>query len=142
LAPRFDAIRLGSAAYDLSRSYASAGEVSKQSAALEVRRHIVTRALGHCPDRVGAAMLDSARCGLELGEAEKSGSLCEAVIEDFSTFLDDWECEDDLLLEEEEIALQHLIDAIDLLLEIRGGEADEIGELRRRCLKLKSLCDE
>jgi hypothetical protein len=138
----FDAIRLSEAASRLSTLYSEIGDGQYESRALYLRAKLVTHLLGHCYDRVGIAMLEHAQCERRLGHADRAADLCVPVVSDLARLVvercedEGSESDDEPLEDEDEIALRKVIEAIDLLGEIRGGNASEIQNLRTRCSSL------
>lgn len=132
----FDAIILSEVAAKLSTMFRENGDDEYEATALEVRGRITTRLLGHCPHRVGAAMLDSVRCAIRHGETARAASLCEAVINDFARVVEECEVSVGGALDEDEIALRQLVEAIDIHNEIQGQADENTQRLLDRCQSL------
>jgi hypothetical protein len=85
-------------------------------------------------------MIDSARCIQRNGDPARAASLAEAVRADFEVLLDQLEA--DVPFDEHIIALEYLLSAVDLIIEVRGSSI-ELDALRRRTKQVfdRSLTD-
>ncbi len=133
----FDAIAVGEACRELGGLFACIGEPKHEMSALRLQGRVTTRLLGHCYERVGRAMLDSAKCALRLGNTEDALGFCGSLIDDLSQLvLEPWAAAEERPFDEHRLALQHLVAAVDLRSEIRGGMDAEAQSLRARCTAL------
>ena len=82
-------------------------------------------------------MLASIRYCLRTRQSERAAELCDSVIADFQSLVRDAESDPDDLPEEDRIALEYLVEAIGVAVEIRGT-TPELGELRERSVRLLS----
>jgi len=78
---------------------------------------------------VGRAMLESARCYQRNGDPERAATHVEAVLADFGLLLDEFADEDPF--DEYVLALEYLLAAVELTIEVRGTST-ELDALRRR----------
>ena len=90
---------------------------------------IVTRPLGQCHAFVGRAMIESGRCIQRNGDPVRAAAHVEAVLADFEVLLD-W-FEDDAPFDAHVIALEYLLAAVELGMEVRGSST-ELAALRHR----------
>jgi hypothetical protein len=79
-------------------------------------------------------MIDSARCVQRNGDPERAASRAEAVLADFEVLLDGFEV--DAPFDEHVIALEYLLAAVELIIQVRGSstELDALRERTRRVL--------
>lgn len=124
-----DGVVLAGAARRITATFAARGDARNEERSLALVGRIVTRMLGQCPAFVGRAMLDSARCIQRNGEPERGARFADAVVADFTRLLDEFA--DETPVDEDVLALEHLLTAIDLITEVRG-ESAELVALRER----------
>jgi len=137
-----DGVGLGDCSRRLAGFHAALGSPAMERRALELRGRVVTRMLGQSHARVGRAMLDSARCALGMDDRADAASLCEAVVADFASLVDEWEAAQEAPFDEHRTALEHLRAALDMLASIDQAAADDrsdrVGaaapDLRARCV--------
>lgn len=129
----FSAIKLSDGAWRLAVLAGNIGDCDNEARAFRICGRITTRLLGHCPERFGPVMVAHADCLKRTGKIEEAVSTCEAVALDFQPIVERWESP---LLEENEIVLDVLLQAIDFLRRERGALAGGLEDLRLRCMSL------
>lgn len=124
-----DGVALAEAARQVTAKFAAQPDPALEERGLGLVGRIVTRLLGQCHAFVGRAMLESARCFQRNGDPERAATHVEAVVADFRFLLDEFE--DDGPFDEYVIALEFLLAAVDLIVEVRGTSI-ELDALRNR----------
>jgi hypothetical protein len=124
-----DGVALAAAARQVTAKFAAQPDPHLEERGLALVGRIVTRLLGQCHAFVGRAMVDSARCMQRNGAPDRAATHVEAVLADFEALLDEFE--HDAPFDEHVIALEYLLAAVDLIIEVRGGSA-ELDALRDR----------
>ncbi|GIE87057.1 hypothetical protein [Actinoplanes regularis] len=117
-----DGVALAAAARQVTAGFADLPDPQLEERGLGLVGRIVTRLLGQCHAFVGRAMIESARCIQRNGDPSQAAGHAEAVLADFKVLLDQFESEDPA--DEYVIALEYLLAAIELLIEVRGGSAE------------------
>jgi hypothetical protein len=124
-----DGVALAEAARQVTAKFAAQPDPDLEERGLGLVGRIVTRLLGQCHAFVGRAMLDAARCIQRHGDPERAAVHVDAVLADFRSLLDRFEDEDPF--DEHVIALEYLLAAVELIVEVRGTSA-ELDTLRER----------
>jgi hypothetical protein len=124
-----DGIALADAARQVTAMFAAQPDPALEERGLGLVGRIVTRLLGQCHAFVGRAMLESARCFRRNGDPERAATHVAAVLADFGSLLDEFEDEDPF--DEHVIALEYLLAAVELTVEVRGKSA-ALDTLRNR----------
>jgi hypothetical protein len=124
-----DGVALAAAARQVTAKFAAQPDPELEERGLALVGRIVTRLLGQCHAFVGRAMIESARCIQRNGDPDRAAAHAEAVLADFEGLLDRFEV--DAPLDEDVIALEHLLAAVELVIEVRGSSA-ELDSLRDR----------
>lgn len=129
-----DGVALAAAARAVTAKFAAQGDTELEERGLRLVGRIVTRLLGQCHAFVGRAMLESARCMQRRGDSERAANHVEAVVADFEVLLG-W-FDDEAPFDEHVIALEYLLAAVELIVEVRGGspELDALGNRTRELL--------
>ncbi|WP_412739463.1 hypothetical protein [Krasilnikovia sp. MM14-A1259] len=117
-----DGVALAAAARQVTAKFAAQPDPQLEERGLGLVGRIVTRLLGECHAFVGRAMIESARCFQRNGDPDRAARHVEAVLVDFEVLLDHFEVEDPL--DEYVIALEYLLAAVQLTIEVRGSSAD------------------
>lgn len=117
-----DGIALATAARQVTAMFAAQPDPDLEERGLQLVGRIVTRLLGQCHAFVGGAMVDSAHCIMRNGDPERAASHVEAMLSDFGGLLDQFADHDPV--DEQVIALEHFLTAVDLLIEVRGSSPD------------------
>ncbi|GAA4606164.1 hypothetical protein BJY16_005688 [Actinoplanes octamycinicus] len=117
-----DGVALAAAARQVTAKFAAQPDPQLEERGLGLVGRIVTRLLGQSHAFVGRVMLESARCYQRNGDPARAASHVEAVVADFAGLVDRFEAEDPA--DEDVIALEYLLAAIELIVEVRGGSAD------------------
>jgi hypothetical protein len=135
-----DGVALAAAARHVTAKFAAQPDPELEERGLALVGRIVTRLLGQCHAFVGRAMIDSARCVQRNGDPERAASRAEAVLADFEVLLDWFEV--DAPFDEHVIALEYLLAAVELIIQVRGSstELDAFRERTRRVLD-RSVAD-
>lgn len=128
-----DGVALANAARQLTATFAAQPDPALEEAGLGLVGRIVTRLLGQCHAFVGRAMLESARCFQRNGDPQRAAAHVEAVLADFGSLLDEFE--DENPFDEHVIALEYLLAAVELTVEVRGTSA-ELDALRNRIVRV------
>jgi hypothetical protein len=124
-----DGVVLAGAARQVTAQFAAQPDPQLEERSLALVGRIVTRLLGQCQAFVGRAMIESATCLRRNGDAARAAEQAEAVLTDFESLLDSFETT--VPFDEDVIALEHLLAAIELLATTRGTSA-ELLTLRAR----------
>jgi hypothetical protein len=124
-----DGVVLAEAARQVTAKFAAAPDPALEEQGLGLVGRIVTRMLGQCHAFVGRVMLESARCFQRNGDPERAAGHVEAVLADFGFLLDEFK--DENPFDEYVIALEYLLAAVELTIEVRGDSA-ELDALRNR----------
>ena len=129
-----DAVALAAAARQVTARFAAQPDPELEERGLGLVGRIVTRLLGQCHAFVGRVMLESAQCMQRNGDPERAAGHAEAVLADFTVVLD--RCEADGAFDEDVIALEYLLAAAELIIEVRGNspELDAVRARTRRVL--------
>jgi hypothetical protein len=117
-----DGVTLAAAARAVTAEFAAQPDPELEERGLGLVGRIVTRLLGQCPAFVGRAMLESARCMQRNGDPDRAADHVEAVLADFEFLLDQFEV--DAPFDEHVIALEYLLAAVELILEVRGSSTE------------------
>jgi len=135
-----DGVALAAAARQVTAEFAAQPDPQFEERGLGLVGRIVTRLLGQCHAFVGRAMIESARCIQRNGDPDRAASHVEAVLADFEILLDQFEV--DAPFDEYVIALEYLLDAVELITEVRGSstELDVLGSRTKQVLA-RSLAD-
>jgi hypothetical protein len=120
---------LAAAARQVTAKFAAQPDPQLEERGLGLVGRIVTRLLGQCHAFVGRVMIESARCIQRNGDPDRAATHVEAVLTDFEVLLDRFEV--DAPYDEDVIALEYLLAAVELIIEIRGGST-ELDALRNR----------
>jgi hypothetical protein len=110
----FDGLAIKRATARLRVAFASVGDRAREVVYLHLLARTATRILGDYPHLVGAALLDVARFSYEHGTPEKAAAYCSAVIADFTRLFLENEEATEVAREEDCLALEQLVAAIDL----------------------------
>jgi hypothetical protein len=124
-----DGVALAGAARQVTAAFAAQSDPVLEEHGLELVGRIVTRLLGQSHAFVGRAMLESARCYQRNGDPDRAATHVEAVLADFGLLLDEFADEDPF--DEYVIALEYLLAAVVLIVEVRGTST-ELDALRDR----------
>ncbi|QKV74361.1 hypothetical protein [Amycolatopsis sp. Hca4] len=124
-----DGVALAAAARQVTAKFAAQPDPQLEEQGLGLVGRIVTRLLGQCHAFVGRAMIESARCTRRNGDPDRAADHAEAVLADFQVLLDEFEV--DAPFDEHVIALEYLLAAVELIIEVRGG-SPELDALRDR----------
>jgi hypothetical protein len=135
-----DGVALAAAARQVTAKFAAQPDPELEERGLGLVGRIVTRLLGQCHAFVGRAMIESARCIQRNGDPDRAATHVEAVLADFKVLLDRFEV--DAPFDEHVIALEHLLAAVELIIEVRGSST-ELDALRNRTKQVlgRSLTD-
>jgi len=135
-----DGVALAAAARQITAAFAAQADPQLEERGLALVGRIVTRLLGQCHAFVGRAMIESARCIQRNGDPDRAARHVEAVVSDFEVLLDEFEVEEPF--DEYVIALEYLLAAVELIVEVRGGstELDALGNRTSNVLA-RSLTD-
>ena len=135
-----DGVALAAAARQVTAKFAAQPDPVLEERGLALVGRIVTRLLGQCHAFVGRAMIESARCIQRNGDPERAATHVEAVLADFEVLLDEFEV--DAPFDEHIIALEYLLAAVELIIEVRGSSAelDALGDRTKQVLD-RSLRD-
>jgi hypothetical protein len=133
----FEAVALAEASARLADLFARVDDTGNEARAWSLHGRITTRALGHCYERVGAAMLASASCARRLGDVESAVGYCDAMIADFtSVAIERWESSPEAPFDEHVLVLTQLARAIELRAALTGRTDPDALELDTRCRAL------
>jgi hypothetical protein len=124
-----EGVALAAAARQVTAKFAAQPDPELEERGLGLVGRIVTRLLGQCHALVGRAMIESARCIQRNGDPDRAATHAEAVLSDFKVLLDRFEV--DPPFDEHTIALEYLLAAIELIIEVRGSSS-ELDALRNR----------
>lgn len=124
-----DGVTLAAAARQVTAKFAAQPDPELEERGLGLVGRIVTRLLGQCRAFVGRAMIESARCIQRNGNPYRAAAHVEAVLADFEVLLDWFEV--DAPFDEHVIALEYLLAAVELVIEVRGSST-ELDALRNR----------
>jgi hypothetical protein len=124
-----DSVALAGAPRQVTAAFAAQSDPVLEERGLGLVGRIVTRLLGQSHAFVGRAMLESARCYQRNGDPERAVAHVEAVLADFGLLLDEFADEDPF--DEYVIALEYLLAAVQLTIEVRGTST-ELDALRGR----------
>jgi hypothetical protein len=124
-----DAVALAAAARQVTATFAAQPDPALEERGLGLVGRIVTRLLGQCHAFVGRAMIESARCIQRNGDPDRAAFHAEPVLADFEVLLDWFAVE--APFDEHVIALEYLLAAVELLVEVRG-RSTELDTLRTR----------
>lgn len=134
----FDAVALAEASATLAGLARALGDRDRAHAALELHGAAVTTLLGHCPERVGRAMIALARSAAERGDVAAALRASRSLAEDLEAVLlpaadGDADGADaaEPAFDDEALALGHLLEAIALDVELAGDRAP-LAALRAR----------
>ncbi|GIF47196.1 hypothetical protein DFJ67_7179 [Asanoa ferruginea] len=128
-----DGVALAEAARQVTASFAAGPDAQLEERGLGLVGRIVTRLLGQSHAFVGRAMIESARCIQRNGDPDRAATFVEPVLDDFEPLLDQFQ--DDAPFDEYVIALEHLLAAAELIIEVRGSST-EIEGLRDRTMQV------
>ncbi len=134
-----DAVALAAAAREVTAKLARM-DPAHEERGLGLVARIVTGLLGQCHAFVGRAVIESARCMQRNGGPDKAASRAESMLADFEVLLDWFAVEPPF--DEHVIALEYLLAAVELLVEVRG-RSTELDTLRTRTehVLARSLAD-
>lgn len=129
-----DGVALAEAARRVAAEFAVLPDPELEERGLGLVGRIVTRLLGQSHAFVGRVMIESARCIRRNGDPGRAAGHAEAMLADFAVLLDRFEV--DAPVDEDVIALEYLLAAVELLTEVRGGSAelDALGRQTRQVL--------
>jgi hypothetical protein len=130
-----DGVALAAAARQVTAKFAAQPDPQLEERGLGLVGRIVTRLLGQCHAFVGRAMIESALCIRRNGDPDGAATDAEAVLEDFEVLLDRFEV--DPPFDEHVIALEYLLAAVELIIEVRGSST-ELNALRNRTKQVLS----
>ncbi|MFD8494930.1 hypothetical protein [Amycolatopsis sp. NPDC059657] len=130
-----DGVALAAAARQVTAKFAAQPDPELEEQGLGLVGRIVTRLLGQCHAFVGRVMIESARCIQRNGDPGRAARHVEAVLADFEVLLDRFE--DDAPFDEDVIALEYLLAAVELSIEVRGSST-ELEALRSRTKQVLS----
>ena len=135
-----DGVALATAARQVTAQFAAQPDPELEERGLALVGRIVTRLLGQCHAFVGRAMIESARCIRRNGDPDRAASHGEAILADFEVLLEAFEV--DAPFDEHVIALEYLLAAVELIIEVRGSsiELDALHHRTRHVLD-RSLTD-
>ena len=135
-----DGVALAAAARQVTAKFAAQRDPQLEERGLGLVGRIVTRLLGQCHAFVGRAVIESARCNQRNGDPDRAAARCEALLADFEVLLDRFEVDDPF--DEYVIALEHLLAAVELIIEARGSSAER-DALRQRTTRVlgRSVAD-
>lgn len=126
-----EGVALAGAARQLAAVFGAQPDPDLEHRGLQLVGRIVTQLLGQCAAHVGKAMLESARCSLRRDDRDGAAGMCDAVVVDFARLVDKFEAE--VPYDEDVFALEHLLAALDLLIQLRGPSAN-LDVLRSRTI--------
>jgi len=134
-----DGVALAAAARQVTAKFAAQPDPQLEERGLELVGRMVTRLLGQCHAFVGRAMIESARCIQRNGDPDRAATHVEAVLADFDVLLDEFEV--DPPFDEHVIALEYLLAAVELIIEVRGSspELDALRDRTRHVLGRSSM---
>ncbi len=132
-----DGVALAEAAREVTARFAAQPDPELEERGLMLVGRIVTCLMGQSAAFVGRVMLDSARCIQRNGDPNRAASHVEPVLTEFAWLLDRFEV--DPPFDEHVLALEHLLAAIDLTIEVRGATA-HLDALRRRTARVLARC--
>ena len=118
-----DATSLAAAARSITGAFAAQPDPELEEQALSLVARIVTRLLCSSHALVGRAMIDSAERALRNGNPSIAADRAGAVVSDFSGYLLDRFADEDPY-DEYVIALEYLLRALDLVIEIQGPDPE------------------
>jgi hypothetical protein len=124
-----DGVALAAAARQVTAKFAAQPDPELEERGLSLVGRVVTRLLGQCHAFVGRAMIESARCIQRNGDPDRAATHVEALLADFEVLLDEFEVE--APFDEHVIALEYLLAAVELIIEVRGSST-ELDALRDR----------
>jgi hypothetical protein len=124
-----DGVALAAAAREVTAKFAAQPDPQLEEHGLALVGRIVTRLLGQCHAFVGRVMIESAQCIQRNGDPDRAATHVEAVLADFQVLLDDFEV--DAPFDEHVIALEYLLAAVELIIEVRGSST-ALDALRNR----------
>jgi hypothetical protein len=124
-----DGVALAAAARRVTAKFAAKPDPELEERGLGLVGRIVTTLLGQCHAFVGRAMIESARCIQRNGDPGRAATHVQAVLADFAVLLDRIDVDDPL--DEQIIALEHLLAAVELIIEVKGISVD-LDALRNR----------
>jgi hypothetical protein len=129
-----DGVALAAAARQVTAKFAAQPDQELEERGLGLVGRIVTRLLGQCHAFVGRVMIESAQCMQRNGDPGRAAGHAEAVLADFTVVLD--RCEADSAFDEDVIALEYLLAAAELIIEVKGNspELDAVRARTRRVL--------
>ncbi|MEV0719328.1 hypothetical protein [Asanoa sp. NPDC050611] len=113
-----DGVALAAAARQVTAKFAAQPDAQREERGLGLVGRIVTRMLGQCHAFVGRAMIESARCIRRNGDPDRAATHVEPVLADFEFLLDRFQ--DEPPFDEDVIALEYLLAAAELVIEVRG----------------------
>ncbi|MBT0768489.1 hypothetical protein KIH74_06105 [Kineosporia sp. J2-2] len=128
-----EGVALAAAAREVTARFAARPDPGLEERGLGLAGRIVTGLLGQCHAFVGRAMTDSAACALRNGDPDGAAGYAQAVVADFAVLLDAFD--DDIAQDEDVVAVEHLLSAVDLLIEVRGVSPG-LGTLRDRTARV------
>jgi len=130
-----DGVVLAEAARQVTAEFAAQPDPQLEERGLALVGRIVTGLLGQCHAFVGRAMIESARCIQRNGDPDRASTHVEAVLADFTVLLDQFE--NDAPFDEYVIALEYLLAAVELIIEVRGSFT-ELDTLRNQTKQVLS----
>ncbi|GAA4974114.1 hypothetical protein [Actinoplanes utahensis] len=133
-----DGVALAAAAREVTAMFAAQPDPQLEARGLGLVGRIVTRLLGQCHAFVGRAMIESARCARRNGDPDRAAGQAEAVVADFAGLLDRFD--EDAPFDEDVIALEYLLAAVDIVTGVRGG-APELAALEARARRALARAD-
>lgn len=113
-----EAAALADAARRVTSCFAHQPDPALEDRGLQLVGRIVTGLMGQSPALVGKAMIDSARCAQRNGDSSWAADLARTVSDEFAPLVGRFETEDPF--DEHALALEHLLAATQLLIDLRG----------------------
>jgi hypothetical protein len=133
-----DGVALAAAARQVTAEFAAQPHPELEKSGLLLVGRIVTRLLGQCHAFVGRVMIELARSVQRNGDPEEAAGHAEAILVDFEILLDRFTVA--APFDEDVIALEYLLEAVELIIEVRGSstELDALGNRTRQVLARSS----
>ncbi|BCY13596.1 hypothetical protein L3i22_086840 [Actinoplanes sp. L3-i22] len=124
-----DGVVLVAAARQIAAAFGALPDPGNEERAFGLAGRIATGLLGQSYVFVGRAMVESARAIQRGGYPDRAADRAEAMLADFALLLDQFE--DDEPYDEQVVALEYLLEAVELVRGVRGS-SPELDELAHR----------
>jgi hypothetical protein len=134
-----EGVALAAATRQVTAKFAAQPDPQLEERGLGLVGRIVTGLLGQCHAFVGRAMIESAHCIQRNGDPDWAATHVEALLADFQLLLARFEAEDPF--DEHVIALEYLLAAVELIIEVKGSSAvlHALGDQTRQILARASI---